>query len=281
VHDIRQSLGKVVGKVRAFSRFHRLRLAVLLATCVVAVLAVVIWLRQSDIERAVASTPPPAGVSYQAATMEGAQRPSVLFVGDDFTAGYGGSSRNAYPYIVCSSLGLNCNVDAQTGTGFLTGDTARGAPVSGDKGKWAPTARLAERLPVDRKIYDVDLIVVDAGRNDIDAPLDQYAEALKQYLSNVAEFWPAAKMVVVVPTYMSADPSTDYATRVAMTNKIVSTYGGTVIDPLAESWYEGADLSRMTLPDGVHPNQRGQEFIAQRLAQSLRDRGIGQSGVAN
>jgi lysophospholipase L1-like esterase len=256
-----------------------MRLAVLTVAVVVAILAICIWLRQSRAEDA-ASVQPSDGTSYQAATMEGAQRTSALFVGDDFTAGYGEAGRNAYPYIVCSALGLNCNVDAQTGTGFLSdGNSHSSAP--GDNGKPVQTARLADRLAMDREIYDVDLVVVDAGRNDLDAPLEQYGDALKQYLSQVTSFWPEAKIVVIVPTYMSTEPSPDYASRVSMIKQIADSFGGTVIDPLAEKWYDGVDLSAMTLSDGVHPNQRGQEFLAQKLGQSLRNRGIGQTGAAN
>ena len=128
--------------MRILGRFHALRTFVVLAFAVVAILGVVIWLRASHVESKAASEQP-AATPYRIVSMEGAQRPSVLFAGDEFTAGYGGIGTNAYPYIVCDSIGLNCNVDAQTGTGF----------VNVDRVNSPGTVRLIDRLPTDRMIY--------------------------------------------------------------------------------------------------------------------------------
>lgn len=257
--------------MRILSRFHALRAFVVLASAVVTILGVVIWFRASQVENMAASVQQPADTPYDAASMEGTKRPSALFAGDDFAAGFGGVATNAYPYIVCSKIGLNCNVDAQTGTGF----------VNDGRNYSSGTFRLIDRLPTDRMIYDVNLVVVDAGRNDLEAPPDVYGEAMKQYLTEVSRLWPAAKIVVIAPSYLSAEPSSDYTDRISLTGQIVESFGGILIDPLAEGWYDGVDLSAKVLPDGVHPNQRGQEFIAKKLGESLRNRGIGQAGAAS
>ena len=270
-YDIRLSLGKGFLTMRILGRFHALRTFVVLAFAVVAILGVVIWLRASHVESKAASEQP-AATPYRIVSMEGAQRPSVLFAGDEFTAGYGGIGTNAYPYIVCDSIGLNCNVDAQTGTGF----------VNVDRVNSPGTVRLIDRLPTDRMIYAAaDVVVVDAGRNDLGTPINEYGEALQHYLREVKRSWPAAKIVVIAPSFLSAEPDTDYGARISIIRQITESYGGVLIDPVAEGWYQGVDLSTLELSDGIHPNQAGHRLIAKKLTELLIDHGIGQPGATN
>ena len=94
-------------------------LRVVFACCFVAALCLgsfVLWRSSSDdvvpsVTAASAQQPP--------VSMELTRRPSLLVVGDDYASGYGGVPRNAYPYIMCNTVGVNCNVDAQTGTGLV------------------------------------------------------------------------------------------------------------------------------------------------------------------
>src|SRR5262249_48505785 len=129
-------------------------------------------------------------------------------------------------------------------------------------------------------LYSVDIVVVDAGRNDIGLPIDVYAAAMEQYLTEVARLWPSARIVVIAPSFLSVEPPHDYAERVAAIRSIVSAMGGNVIDPIAGGWYRGVDVSTLLRPDGLHPNQRGQEFLAGKLTESLSNLGIGQAGDA-
>jgi lysophospholipase L1-like esterase len=257
--------------MRILGRFHALRAFVVLASVVVMILGVVIWLRASHVENTAASVQQSADTPYRPVSMKGTQRPSALFAGDDFTGGHGGFARNAYPYIVCSTIGLNCNVDAQSGTGFVNDgrDYATG------------TFRLIDRLRTDRMIYDVNLVVVDAGRNDLEAQPDVYGEALEQYLREVTRLWPAAEIVVIAPSWLSAEPYSDYTARTSMISQITESFGGVLIDPVAEGWYKGVDVSTKVLSDGVHPNPAGHELIADKFAESLRSHGIGQPGATN
>jgi len=252
-------------------RFHPLRISIALAAALALILGVVIILRTIQVEKTAASVQQPADSQYRPVPMEGSQRPSALFAGDDFAAGYGEIARNAYPYIVCHAIGLNCNVDAQTGTGF----------VNDGQDHLTGTVRMIDRLQTDRRIFDVDLVIVDAGRNDGEAPSDAYGSAVAKYLGEVSRLWPAARIVVIAPYYLSSDPSPDYAARIAVISQVVQSVGGLLTDPVAQGWFVGVDTSALVLPDGVHPNQRGQEFIAKKLGESLRSQGFGQSGATN
>lgn len=256
--------------MRILGRFNALRTFILLASVVVTILGVMIWIRASRVENMAASEQS-ADTPYRIVSMEGTQRPSALFAGDEFTAGYGGIGTNAYPYIVCDSIGLNCNVDAQTGTGF----------VNMDREHSPGTSRLIDRLPADRMVYAVDIVIVDAGRNDLGTPINAYGEALRQYLSEVSQSWPAAKIVVIAPSFLSPEPGSDYPDLISMISSITESFGGVLIDPVAEGWYQGVDLSTIEISDGIHPNQAGHRLIASKLVESLQSHGIGQSGATN
>ena len=251
--------------------FHAQRASVVLASVVVMILSVVIWLRASHLQNLVSVEQQPTDTPYHPVSMQVTKRPSALFAGDDFTAGYGVVATNAYPYIVCNLIGVNCNVDAQAGTGF----------VSDGRDYSTGTLRLIDRLPADRMIYEVNVVIVDAGRNDLETPLDVYGQALDQYLREVTRLWPGAKIVVIAPSFLSAEPYSDYSARIPVISQITESFGGVLIDPVAERWYDGIDVSTMEISDNVHPNQEGQEFVANRLAESLRSHGIGQPGATN
>ena len=191
-------------------------------------------------------------------------RPSLLLVGDDFASGYGGIPRNAYPYILCNAANLNCNVDAQSGTGLLN-----------DGRDYSPDVqRLIERLEKDHKWYNADLVVIDAGRNDSRAPLTSLSRALDKYLTSVGQLWPNAKVVVLAPAQLSNVQEPDYPLRTAAIGDVVSRHGGTLIDPVAEGWYDGVDLSSIRTEDGLHPSPLGHQLIARKLGESLQRHGI-------
>lgn len=257
--------------MRLLRNFEALRSSVVVASVVVLILIAVIWFRAVDVDNAAESGPWPGNPPYGPVLMEATHRPSALFVGDNFPAGYGGIGRNAYPQIVCHSVGLNCGVDAQPGTGFVND----GREFS------SSTFRLIDRLPTAQKLYDPDFVIIDAGRNDLQIEPPILAKAMAQYLQQVKRIWPAAKIVVIAPYYLSAVPDADYGARISLISQMVKSNHGLLIDPLAEGWYEGVDEFDMVLPDGLHPNQAGQEFIAERLANSLQNRGIGQSGATS
>lgn len=199
-----------------------------------------------------------------AAAMELTHRPSLLVAGDDFASGYGGIPRNAYPYILCNSANLNCNIDAQSGTGLLNDGRAYSPDVQ----------RLIDRLEKDYRWYNVDLVVIDAGRNDARAPLTSLTEALDKYLTSVDQLWPDAKVVVLAPAQLSKVQEPDYPLRIAAIDDVASRHGGILIDPVAEGWYDGVDLSTIRTEDGLHPTPLGHQLIARRLGESLQQHGI-------
>ena len=151
--------------------------------------------------------------------------------------------------------------------GFL-GNAERGRNYSADN------ARMIDRLPKDQTNYDVDLVVVDAGRNDFQAGIQAFGDALGEYLRAVRAIWPDAKVVTVVPWVMSADPGPEYADVAAVVRRQTDAVGGVTIDPLAEGGYDDADLGGLATSDGLRPTQAGHTLIGTKLVESLQRYGV-------
>jgi hypothetical protein len=199
--------------------------------------------------------------------MERSVRPTALFVGDDFAAW--GQGYYTYPYMVCDAFILNCNVDAQAGTGFLN----NGQNYSSEN------LPLIDRLTKDRIFYDANLIIVDAGRNDLPADIEVFGGALEQYLRAVRGFWPEAKIVVIVPWHMSAEQDPNYAEVASAVCQRTEIVGGVCIDPLQEGWFNDVDVSKLEMSDNLHPNQAGHTLVGKMLSESLERHGLMERGA--
>jgi lysophospholipase L1-like esterase len=192
---------------------------------------------------------------------------SVLFAGDSFTAGAGVQSEiDAYPALIARSAGWNVHVDAQGATGFIADGRGTG---NGD------TSRLIDRLAEDgRRFPEVDLLIIDAGRNDLGYPTEEIAAALSEYVNAARRQWPGVKIVQILPAFLTVRPYDAYPDLWRKMNSSLAAVDGTLIDPFADGWYTGADLASMVIPDKVHPNGQGSSHIAARLLASLRAKGI-------
>ncbi|WP_297627940.1 SGNH/GDSL hydrolase family protein [Nocardia sp.] len=195
------------------------------------------------------------------------QRLSALFVGDSFTVGAGvAGAANGYACILARSQGWACNVDAFGATGYLN-DGAGFYPT--------PPGRALDRLSADVKLYAVDMVVLDSGRNDLGKDPAAVVDAFTQTLAEVQQLWPSARVVVIMPAYMSATPYTNYS---LVHTGFVAACGAahaTLLDPVAEQWYSGVDIEGMQIPDHVHPNALGNQFLAGKIADSMARHGLG------
>jgi hypothetical protein len=223
-----------------------------------------IVLSRSSGDDAVAVTAALPASGQKPASLEFTHRPSLLVVGDDFASGYGGIARNAYPYILCNAVGANCNVDAQTGTGLLDDGRA-----------YSPGMQpLIGRLATDFDRYNVDVVIVDAGRNDSQAPAAALGGALDKYLTRVGELWPDARVVVLGPANLGVEQAPDYPQRIAAIGDVAARHRAVLIDPAAEGWYTDADLSTIRADDGLYPTPLGHQLFARKLGEALQQHGI-------
>ncbi|OBA96617.1 hypothetical protein A5662_17570 [Mycobacteriaceae bacterium 1482268.1] len=191
-------------------------------------------------------------------------RPSVLIVGDSFTAGV--ASHTAYPELVARTADWDLHVDAQGATGFIADGQGTG---NGD------TSRLIDRLAEDgQRFPKVDLLIIDAGRNDLDHPTDDIVSAVAEYVAAARTQWPGAEIAEIFPTFVNATPFDAYSDLRARIATCLSAAHSTLIDPIAEGWYSDVDVETLVSEDRVHPNMAGNALIADRLSASLRRRAI-------
>ncbi len=191
-------------------------------------------------------------------------RPTLLVVGDSFAGGTGDPTFRPYPHLLGDQLCWNLTVDAQGGTGFVNaaGDgNSRGVPF-------------IDRLARDGQVYNVDYVLIDGGRNDLGLPPAETIPAADKYMKKVRATWPKAKIIVMLPSYVSADEASNYPAVSAGMRRSAEEVGAYVIDPVAEGWYRGKNLAPLFWKDGIHLNAAGNEYYASRITHDMRAMGL-------
>lgn len=188
--------------------------------------------------------------------------PAALWVGDSFTAGFGSDRRNpSYPIVVSQRLGWVACLDAQGGTGYLNPGKKNSPNFTPFKG----------RLASDIRTFRPDLVVIDGGRNDRWAKRDDLFAAARAYINSARRAWPQARIIVVLPTFLSrglnvdAKDARDAIRSAALAEHVQS------IDPLAWGLSGRTDEPGLVSPDGVHPSNRGQVLYSDVLTDALRE----------
>ena len=216
-----------------------------------------------DATSAVADDPgraAPSGSPSDAPTVE--PEPVVsLWIGDGYTAGTGADRpETGEACAAATRLGWTCELDAERGTGFLSD-----GHVFDDS-----YAALPDRLADLPSSLRPDVVVVDAGRNDLGVFSEPAIEQeMADYVEELRATYPSAVLVQVVPWTLGQEqplPSmTDTVTR------LMSKYDGYVVDPFAEGWAGAGktDLPALRTEAGAS-NQPGHDLIGRKLAASIR-----------
>jgi lysophospholipase L1-like esterase len=194
-----------------------------------------------------------------------AMRPSVLFIGDSYTAG-NGSSELSYGCMAAVRLGWLCNLSAVPGTGFVSGNPFHRFVVNQYHGI---STSFVERIPGLAVQYQPDIVVLDGGRNDLFLPEDSVFEAMTATINAARQAWPEAKIVFIRPRLL-AKPGDDLGFTDAFMGRLRSApaaAGVAFIDPINRS--RGKNTSALLSDDGIHPNDRGELTIASALFESL------------
>lgn len=187
---------------------------------------------------------------FMAAWPAFAARPMVVTVlGDSITAGYGLSARAALPNQLHLALGK-----------LGVANVVRAAGVSGDT-----TAGGLGR--VDFSVQkDTDLAIVALGANDLlqgqdprrtRANLDAIVKKLK------ARKIPVLLAGIVAPVEVGGGYARDFN---AVFTSLARTHGVPLYPNLIEGVARRRDLNQ---PDGIHPNAKGAQIIAARLAPAV------------
>lgn len=201
----------------------------------------------------------------------------VIFLGDSITEGVGASCKEAfYTSLLHKRMGLS-----SVGNYGISGTRiARQQKVDPAHLSWDTNA-FTERF---EQMGDADVVVVFGGTNDWghgDAPfgadedrtMDTFCGALHYLMRGLIEKYPTALICFVTPLHRAGDTLPNASNQLplkAYVDKIKETaeqYSLPVLDLFASAGIV-PDIQiqkEIYCPDGLHPNDRGNERIAERL----------------
>lgn len=213
---------------------------VVLLVVVVVVATAAMWVDfRNEVDRTTSRSAQDAGLSGRPGpTPSPTGRATVrsVWIGDGYTAQSCGAAE---------SLGWECTVDAQQGTGFLSDGTVfdpDNEPLAG---------RLAD-LPR----QEPDVVVVDAGRNDLGVfATAAVLDAMDDYLGRLRERYPDAVLVEIVP-WTRAEPRPDPAVARAV-QRLMATYDGHALDPGGQILVDGTLADAVRALDLPVPVEKG------------------------
>jgi len=183
----------------------------------------------------------------------------MAVVGASFTAGAGAERADSgWAHLLAGQLGWRAEIDGVSGSGFMV-------PGQGGLG---PIDHQLARL--DLPGTSPDLVIIQSGHNDVGQPGPQLASTVGDTLHRVRAAAPAARvaLMTVFTTGQVPDPASAAADAVIVSAARSADPGVIVMDPLQEGWRFS------TIGDGLHPDQAGHRWIAQRAAEELWNAGV-------
>ena len=176
---------------------------------------------------------------------------TVAFLGDDWTAGTGASTRSKrFTTLLAKDLGATERNFGVDGSGYAKSSSSGGA--------------------YDSRIDQVvaahpDVVVVAGGRNDTGDYVPTLQARVKSLFARLHDKLPKATLVAVAPFWGDSDAPSDLGPVTAAVKKYVDAAGGTYLDisdPVrGHSSYMASDAD---------PNDKGYAAIATALAPKLR-----------
>jgi lysophospholipase L1-like esterase len=184
----------------------------------------------------------------------------LAVVGDSYTTGtreggLGSRSWTARAWQVLGTRGsrISASVAAEGRAGY-------GTP--GDHGS------VFEDLTARAVQPDDALVVFFGSRNDESVDPGLMAEKARNTLDLARQRAPAARLLVIGPPWPTADVPGPMLLIRDILGAAAGAAGAMFIDPIAEHWFVGRpDLIG---PDGVHPNDAGHQYMADRIAPLIR-----------
>ena len=196
--------------------------------------------------------------------------PTVLFIGDSYTAG--NNLAELSPSCVAAvAMNWLCHLSAVPGTGYISGGPANRFTVDPYIGT---STSFSERIARLATVYQPDIVVLDGGRNDQFPPKDDVFKQMVATIADVRQTWPAATLVFVRPRFL-ARPDDDLGFDDRFMSRLQAdpvAQGMIVIDPISR--FTDENVSGMLSPDGIHPNQQGEQALASALVKSLLSHGF-------
>ncbi|CAM4140054.1 GDSL-like Lipase/Acylhydrolase [Mycobacterium basiliense] len=202
----------------------------------------------------------PAHVRAYEALTQDYRLSHVAVIGDSYTTGTdeGGLGQKSWTARAWQLLG-------QTGVRIAADVAAEGRAgygVPGDHGS------VFQDL-TERAVEPDDVLVVYFGSlNDRDFDPRLLGERARDTFDSAHRLAPSAKFLVVGPPWPTADvPASMFQIRDAV-DAAARAAGATFVDPIDERWF--VDRPDLIGSDGVHPNDAGHEYLADRIAPLIR-----------
>jgi acyl-CoA thioesterase I len=175
----------------------------------------------------------------------------IIFFGDSLTAGYGLSTKEAFPAIIEKKLQKNGKAAKVVNAG-LSGETTAGGLSRID---WVL------RQPV-------DVFVLELGANDglRGLPIEQTQKNLDAIIQKVKKKYPNVKIVVagmMVPPNLGDEYTTKFG---KIFPAIAEKHKATLIPFLLQ---DVAGQEKLNLSDGIHPNVEGHKIVANNIYRFL------------
>jgi lysophospholipase L1-like esterase len=184
----------------------------------------------------------------------------VAVIGDSYTAGtdeggLGPKSWTALAWQALAARGVRISAD-------VAAEGRAGYGMRGDHGS------VFEDLTARAVKPDDALVVFFGSRNDqrVDpAQLDQRARATFDLARRLA---PTARFLVIGAPWPTADVP-DWVLRIRdVLNAAARAAGAAFVDPIGDHWF--VDRPDLIGADGVHPNDAGHEYLAEKIAPLIR-----------
>lgn len=176
---------------------------------------------------------------------------TIVFYGDSLTAGYGVGTDLAFPALVGEKL-IQAGHEVEVVNSGVSGETSAGGLTRID---WV----------LGRK---TDIFILELGANDglRGLPIEQTAKNLQAIIDKVRAKYPESKIVIagmMVPPNMGSKYSEEFVqifTNLAKENNTM------LIPFLLDGVAGDVELNQ---PDGIHPNVRGHEIVAETVFSEL------------
>jgi GDSL-like Lipase/Acylhydrolase family len=184
----------------------------------------------------------------------------VAVVGDSYTTGTdeGGLGPKAWP-------ALAWHVLAQRGVRIAPDVAAEGRAgygVPGDHGS------IFEDLTGRAVKPDDALVVFFGSRNDEGVDPGLLAGKARDTFDLARILAPSARFLVIGPPWPTADVPESMLQIRDVLNATARAAGAAFVDPIGDRWF--VDRPDLIGPDGVHPNDAGHEYLADKIAPLIR-----------